>query len=135
LYDVTTFTNLPGTGAELWLLNPEDTYRTGHRLEDGLLCLRSCQLVHHQYGLRIFAIRFRAGSLPFFIDHPLDQLINHYTPISALWDESVLTKLSALRRSPSFRERCHLADRFLNTRLHSSPQLEKMWQLATVMYE
>lgn len=133
--DATAFTNLPGTGAELWLLNPESRLSTEHHPEDGLLCLRSCRLVHRQSGLRIFAIRFRAGSLPFFTDRPLAQLIDHYTPIGALWDESVLARLSALRRSTSFDEQCHLADRFLCARLRSSPQLEQMQQLATVIYE
>ena len=82
--DAAAFTNLPGTGAELWLLNSGTLHQAESCVGDGLLCLRSRRLVFRQSGLRVFAIRFRVGSLPFFTDQPLTRLIDYYTPTGVL---------------------------------------------------
>lgn len=129
------FTNLPGTGAELWLLDSGKLLGAGGLLGDGLLCLRTRRVEFRQHGLSVFAIRFRAGSLPFFTDRALAQLIDHFTPVNALWDESSLRGLLAIHQSRIFDERCHLADRFLRSRLRAGARLEHMQHLATVMYE
>ena len=129
------FISLPGTGAELWLLDSGELISAAGVLEDGLLCLRTRQIEFQQLGLSVFAIRFRAGSLPFFTDRPLATLIDRYTPMSALWGESLTLKLASLSQTPHFDEQCHLADRFLLSRLRAGARLEHMQHLATVMYE
>lgn len=129
------FTSLPGTGAELWLLDSGTLFNAGGLLGDGLLCLRNCRIEFRQLGLSVFAVRFRAGSLPFFTDRPLAQLIDHFTPVKALWDEASIQRLPAVHQSPNFDERCLLADRFLLSRLRAGARLEHMQHLATVMYE
>lgn len=129
------FASLPGTGAELWLPDSGTLVNAGTPVGSGLLCLRTRRIEFHQLGLRIFAIRFRAGALPFFTDRPLATLIDHYTPVNALWNESSALKLTALSGSLSFEERCQLADRFLLSRLRAGACLEHMQHLATVMYE
>ena len=129
------FTSLPGTGAELWLLDAGTLIKAGCPVGDGLLCLRTRRIEFRQLGLRVFAIRFRAGALPFFTDRPLAALIDHYTPVSALWNDASTLKLTALRRTAHFEAQCLLADRFLLSCLRAGLRLEHMQQLATVMYE
>lgn len=129
------FTCLPGTGAELWLLDAGCLSDALGPVRDGLLCLRSRQLQFLQVELEIFAIRFRAGSLPFFFDRALSELIDQFTPLNALCDEAAVQQLSRLRRSPHFDEQCLLAERFLGSRLRSGGGLEQMQRLANVIYE
>lgn len=129
------FTCLPGTGAELWLLNAGQLSDRLTLLGDGLLCLRSRQLRFQQAGLRLFAIRFRAGALPFFTDRPLARVIDHYSPLATQWDDAAIRKLGTLRRSPHFDEQCLLAERFLLSLLRAGEQLEQMRQLATTIYD
>lgn len=129
------FTCLPGTGAELWLLQSGALSLISVPMGDGLLCLRSRRLEFRQTGLRVFAIRFRAGALPFFTDRPLAGLIDRFTPLSALWGEVGVRQLGVLRQSPHFDEQCLLAERFLISRLRAGERLEHMRQLASVMYE
>ncbi len=129
------FTSLPGTGGELWLKTSGRLCLSGQPEGDGLLCLRSRKLQFQQKQLRVFSIRFRAGSLPFFTQRPLAELIDHYTPLERQWDESALLQLQALRRSPHFDEQCLLAERFLLSRLSARRQLEKVHRLASLMYE
>ena len=129
------FTCLPGTGAELWLLHSGKLSHSGEPLGDGLLCLRSRRLEFRQTGLRVFAIRFRAGSLPFFTCRPLTKLVDHFTPVNALWDAAAVQQLGALHCSPNFAEQCLLAERFLYSRLRAGDRLEHMQQMATAMYE
>jgi AraC-like DNA-binding protein len=129
------FTSLPGTGAELWLKISGDLRISGQPASDGLLCLRSRQLQFQQKGLRVFSIRFRAGSLPFFVQRPLAELVDHYTPLERQWNETSLQQLKALRRSPHFDEQCLLAERFVLSRLSAHKQLEKVHRLASSMYE
>jgi len=123
------FTCLPGTGAELWLHSASETNRAG------LLCLRTRQLEFQPPSRQVFAIRFRAGALPFFTAHPLAGLIDRYSPLATLWDEATVGQLAGVRRSPHFDEQCLLAERFLLARLRAGAPLEHMQQLATVMYE
>jgi len=129
------FTSLPGTGAELWLLDSGKLISAAGLLGDGLLCLRTRRIEFRQLGLSVFAIRFRAGSLPFFTDRPLATLLDRYTPVNALWHESSNLELQTVHQSPHFDERCHLAERFLLSRLRAGARLEHMQHLATVMYE
>ena len=129
------FTSLPGTGGELWLKISGDLRLSGRSAGDGLLCLRSRQLQFQQKGLRVFSIRFRAGSLPFFVQRPLAELIDHYTPLERQWDETSLQQLKTLRRSPHFDEQCLLAERFVLSRMSARGQLEKVHRLASSMYE
>lgn len=133
--DRSQFTSLPGTGAELWLLESGKLLNTGGPVGNGLLCLRTRRIEFQQLRLRLFAIRFRAGSLPFFTDQPLARLIDHYTPVNALWNESSALQLAALSQTPHFEEQCLLADRFLLSCLRTGARLEHMQHLATVMYE
>lgn len=134
-FDGGEFANLPGTGAELWLPVSGMLMENGAPVGDGLLCLRTRRRVFRQRGLRIFAIRFRAGALPFFTDRPLATLIDRYTALDALWDESSARRLALLHQTTAFEEQCLLADRFLRSRLRAGRRLEHMQQLATVMYE
>ncbi len=133
--DLDQFTSLPGTGAELWLLNSGSLSLAGQPLGDGLLCLRSRRLQFRQVGLRVFAIRFRAGSLPFFTRRPLAELIDQFTPLDGQWDAAAVLQLKALHHSPYFEEQCLLAERFLLSRLSAGGRLEHMHQLASTMYE
>lgn len=133
--DCDQFTSLPGTGAELWLLDSGSLSLAGQPLGDGLLCLRSRRLQFRQVGLRIFAIRFRAGSLPFFTQRPLAELIDYFTPLDEQWDAAAVRRLKALHHSPYFEERCLLAERFLLSRLSTCGRLEHTHQLASKMYE
>ena len=134
-FDCGEFANLPGTGAELWLPLSGMLTNGGRPVGDGLLCLRTRRIVFRQCGLRVFAIRFRAGALPFFTERPLMTLIDRYTPLDALWDESSARRLAVLRQTPDFEEQCLLADRILRSRLRAGARLENMQHLATVMYE
>ena len=71
--DDVPFTCLPGTGAELWLHGASEPGRAGG---DGLLCLRTRRLEFQPKSRQVFAIRFRAGALPFFTKHPMAELID-----------------------------------------------------------
>lgn len=123
------FSCLPGTGAELWL---HGASKTG---QDGLLCLRTRRLEFQPRSRQVFAIRFRAGALPFFTARPLSGLIDRYSPLDTLWDDATVGQLSRIQGSPDFAEQCLLAERFLLARLRAGAPLEHMQQLATVMYE
>ena len=127
--DEALFTCLPGTGAELWLHGASESSR------DGLLCPRTRRLELRPQSRQVFAIRFRAGALPFFTARPLAELIDRYSPLATLWDEATVGQLAGVQRSPHFDEQCLLAERFLLTRLRAGEPLEHMQQLATVMYE
>jgi len=133
--DTASLVGLPGTGAELWLRDASEPARKAASFGDGVLCPRSRSFEFQPGALRIFSIRFRAGALPFFTDRPLSQLIDRYTSLDALWDETAIRPLVSLRRSPHFEERCRLAERFLLARLRAGQGLEQMQQLATAMYE
>ena len=129
------FTRLPGTGAELWLPTSGRLSHAGSLLSDGLFCPRSRRFEFQQDGLSVFAIRFRAGSLPFFTQRPLAQLVDQLVPIDTQWDEIAVGQLRALQCSPYFEERCLLAERFLLSRLRAGRRLEHMHEMATVMFE
>ena len=119
------FTSLPGTGAELWLLNAGSLNLGNQPLSDGLLCLRSHRFEFRQAGLRIFSIRFRAGSLPFFAQRPLTELVDHFTPLDRQWDTASVRQLNQMHRSPYFAEQCLLAERFLLSHLSAGARLER----------
>ena len=133
--DTVPLVGLPGTGAELWLCDAPQPGQQTVSPGDGVLCPRSHSFELRPGVLRIFSVRFRAGALPFFIDQPLSQLIDRYTPLDALWSEAAAGPLAGLKRSPYFEERCRLAERFLLARLQAGQGLEQMQQLATTMYE
>lgn len=129
------FTCLPGTGAELWLHSAGELSQSGASFDDGLLCLRTRRLEFQPQSRQVFAIRFRAGALPFFTARPLAGLIDRYSPLDTLWDADTVRQLAGVQRSPYFDEQCLLTERFLLAHLRASEQLEHMQQLATVMYE
>ena len=133
--DSGTFTCLPGTGAELWLPQAGTLGQACLPTGPGLLCLRTRRFEFRQSALKVFAIRFRAGSLPLFTHRPLSELVDHYTPVNALWDDVSVLRLAAIQQSPHFEEQCVLADRLLLSRLRADQRLEFMRQLANVMYE
>lgn len=129
------FTRLPGTGAELWLPTSGRLRHAGVFLHDGLFCPRSRQFEFQQDDLSVFAVRFRAGALPFFTQRPLAELIDQLVPIESQWDEIAVRQLRAVQRSPYFEERCLLAERFLLSCLRAGRRLECMQEMATVMFE
>lgn len=133
--DGSQFTRLPGTGAELWLSTSGQLSHAGTPLSDGLLCPRARRFEFQQNALSLFAIRFRAGSLPFFTQRPLTELVDQLVPIEAQWDASAVCQLRSVQCSPDFEERCVLAERFLLSRLRAGRRLEHMHQLASIMFE
>lgn len=128
---------LPGTGAELWLCEAAPTADNDNpaRSGDGVWVPRAHCFSFQTDGRCIFAIRFRAGALPFFTDRPLSGLVDRYSPLEALWHEGAMRPLSGLRRSPYFEEQCRLAEAFLRARLRPGMTLERLQALATAMYE
>ena len=130
-----TFTSLPGTGAELWLLESGTLCRDCAPVGSGLLCLRSRRIDFLHAGLQIFAIRFRAGGLPFFTDRALAELVDGYTPLKSLIGDRFANQFSGRQGSTDFAEKCHWADRQLSACLRENRQLEATQQLATRMYE
>lgn len=130
--DPAWLTRFPGTGAELWL-EEADGHAARHS-EDGLLCLRSVCLPMRQSGQTVFAIRFRAGALPFFTRTPLAALVDRFTPPASIWPEAGST-LAAIRHCRDFAAQCAQAEEFLLARLHARPELEAMHRLAGTMHE
>jgi AraC-like DNA-binding protein len=133
--DDSHFMRLPGTGAELWLLNSGQLSHAGRPLSEALLCPRTRRFEFQQNALSMFAIRFRAGALPFFTQRPLAELVDQLTPPDAQWDANVVCQLRSVQRSPDFEERCWLAERILLSCLGSGRRLAHMHQLASIMFE
>lgn len=133
--DAAPIVGLPGTGAELWLCDALATARDRASFGDGLWVPRSCCFAFQPAGLYRFAIRFRAGALPFFTGRALSDLVDRYTPLEALWDGRATRPLAGVRRSPHFEEQCRLAEDFLLMQLRAGQALERSQALATAMYE
>lgn len=133
--ETTPLVGLPGTGAELWLCSASPMARDSAVPGDGVWVPRSRCFTFRPDGLHIFAIRFRAGALPFFTDRALSDLIDRYTPLEALWGEGATRPLAGLHRSPHFEERCCLAENFLNAQVRVGKALERSQSLATAMFE
>ena len=126
---------LPGTGAELWLVEDGVLTLHGHRLGDGLICPRTSVQEFRQSALRVFAIRFRAGALPAFIRCPVDSLNDAYTPPGQLWGHATLALVDAVRDTPDLDEKTRLAERMLQIHLRTNRPLTVLHRLATDIFE
>lgn len=133
--DSAPLVGLPGTGAELWLCEGSPAARNPASLQDGVWVPRSLCFSLRPERLHIFAIRFRAGALPFFTDRALSDLVDRYTPLEALWDEGARRPLAGLHHSPHFEEQCRLAEDFLRAQLRAGKALERSQALASAMFE
>ena len=133
--DTAPLIGLPGTGAELWLCEAPPTAGNPASLGDGVWAPRSRCFSFRPDGLLIFAIRFRAGALPFFTDRALSDLVDRYSPLEALWDERATRPLTGLHGSPHFEEQCLQAERFLHAQLRVGRALERSQALANAIFE
>lgn len=125
----------PGTGAELWLVLPDRAGQCSFR-QDTLIFQRGQSLRITTSALNIFSIRLRAGALACFTDQTLSPLIDQTPSLQMLWHDLASEQfIQSVHCCPEFDEQCQLAERFLQTRLRSTPRLDSMLNLAQSMYE
>lgn len=125
----------PGTGAELWLVLPDQTALSTIR-QDTLIFQRGKSLRLITTALDVFSIRLRAGALAYLTDQTLSPLIDQTPSLQMIWHDLASEQfIQAIHLCPDFAEQCHLAEHFLLTRLRSAPRLEPMLNLAHSIYE
>lgn len=125
----------PGTGAEIWVVLSGQLYVVSHPRSDGLLCLRHRSLNFTQNALTVFAVRLKAGALPFFVRAGINPLIDHFTPLEKLWGDESAIAAYRVRGAENFEAQCHVAGIFLQGQMQAGRKLEPMQELAATLYE
>lgn len=125
----------PGTGAEIWIVL-SGALRAGDVLrQSGLLCLRHRCLDFVQHDLTVFAVRLKAGALPFFIAAAMDKMIDQFSSLPAVWGRAGVDLARQVRSGGDFDEQCAACDVFLQRQRNAGRKFEPMQQLATTIYE